>query len=186
MDKKIYILRHGETKFNNLQMMQGRSMDIELNEEGWKQAQRFYDWYKDTDFDVVITSDLIRSQQTVRDFIEKNNIPHAIDKRVTEISWGVNEGKKIDAKVQNDYNVMLEEWTKGNIDHSIEEGESGRELMGRIDSFIDYLKNLDAKKVLICTHGMATRMLIVRLLNLPLSIFSKLCQFYLVLHIENS
>ncbi len=167
LEKKIYIIRHGETEYNKRKMMQGRSINIGLNDKGKKQAASFYKSYQNTGFEVVITSDLIRSQETVLNFID-DNIPHIIDKRISEISWGKSEGKPINDEILNAYELMLKEWANGNLEYSIEGGESGKSLMNRIDSFIKYLKTLNYKTILICTHGRAMRMLVTRLQNLPI------------------
>jgi probable phosphoglycerate mutase len=39
--KKIYIIRHGETEFNKLSIVQGQGVDTSLNETGINQGLQF-------------------------------------------------------------------------------------------------------------------------------------------------
>ncbi len=143
--------------------MQGRSINIGLNETGKNQGDLFYEKYKDIPFGVVITSELMRSQETVHQFTKK--IPHIIDERITEISWGANEGKAMDESVKLRFKKMIHEWSNGNLDYSIPGGETGTSLSNRLQSFVEDLKKRKEKFILICTHGRALKMLITKLLN---------------------
>ena len=44
-NKKIYLIRHGETDINVNKLLQGSNVDVSLNETGQKQAERFYEQY---------------------------------------------------------------------------------------------------------------------------------------------
>ncbi len=69
MAKRIYIIRHGETDYNRLGIMQGSSIDTDLSEIGRLQAQAFYEQYQQLAFDAIITSSLRRTWQTVAPFL---------------------------------------------------------------------------------------------------------------------
>jgi probable phosphoglycerate mutase len=45
-NKLIYIIRHGETDFNKLGIVQGSGIDSDLNPRGVQQAANFYAFYK--------------------------------------------------------------------------------------------------------------------------------------------
>lgn len=168
MDKKIFIFRHGETAYNKMKIMQGRSINISLSKTGKNQTDSFFEFYKNIPFELIVTSELKRSIESANAFIELN-IPHIIDERITEISWGKNEGKPINDEVINRFNKMVEEWSNGNLEYSIPGGESGLSLKNRMDDFIRFLKHRSEKNILICTHGRALKMLITQLLNKPIN-----------------
>ena len=168
MDKKIYIFRHGETAYNKKQIMQGRSINISLNKDGIEQTTNFFEFYKNIPFELIVTSELKRSIESAKGFIDLN-IPHNIDERITEISWGENEGKPIDDKVIDRFNIMVEEWSKGNLEYSIPGGESGASLKNRMIDFIRFIKSRPEKTILVCTHGRALKMLITQFLNKPIN-----------------
>ena len=83
----IYFIRHGETDLNRQNIVQGSGMDTDLNPLGHAQAKAFFDAYSAVDFDLVVTSRLRRTHQTVQHFIEKN-IPWHQTEDINEISWG--------------------------------------------------------------------------------------------------
>lgn len=56
--KDIYLIRHGETAYNRLGMVQGSGIDSDLNALGQQQAQSFFEYYKDLNFDKIYTSKL--------------------------------------------------------------------------------------------------------------------------------
>jgi len=151
--------------------MQGRSIDLSLNNTGKNQAESFYKMYSHIPFEVVITSELKRSRETVRSFFD--NSPHIIDQRITEISWGANEGKPIDKAVTLRFKKMIEEWANGNLDYSIPGGETGTSLSKRLQSFIDDLKKRNEEYILVCTHGRALKMLVTKMLKQPVSAMEK-------------
>ena len=168
----MYIFRHGETEYNRMKMMQGRSIDVSLNDEGYGQVNKFFEFYKDVPFEVVFTSDLKRSIESVAKFKELD-IPHVIDPRITEVSWGINEGKAFDAEVMERFRIMIKEWKNGNYDYSIPGGESATSLKNRIQSFVEDIKQRKEKHILINTHGRALRMLVTRLLDEPIEAMEK-------------
>lgn len=172
MKKRMYIFRHGETEYNRLKMMQGRSIDVSLNEQGNSQVNKFFEYYKNVPFEVVFSSDLKRSIESVARFREMD-IPHVIDPRITEVSWGINEGKVLDSEVMERFRIMIKEWKNGNHDYCIPGGESATALKKRIESFVYDIKRRKEKNILINTHGRALRMLVTRLLDEPVEAMEK-------------
>ena len=59
----IYIVRHGETQWNADGRIQGRR-DIELNENGRRQAEAAAEALRGKSFQALITSPLSRAKQT--------------------------------------------------------------------------------------------------------------------------
>jgi len=65
---KLFLLRHGETEFNKLRIVQGSGVDAPLNETGQYQAQKFFEKYKNVPFEAVYCSSLQRTYQTIKNF----------------------------------------------------------------------------------------------------------------------
>lgn len=164
--KTIYIVRHGETEFNRKGIVQGSQVDAPLNHKGKNQAAMFYDTYKNFNPDVVYTSMLQRTQESVQQFINQSSKweKHA---GLNEISWGSDDGK-----ILNDdeaYLGVIKRWSLGDVALKAGNGESPQEVYNRQTSFItDKLKNGNDDKVLICMHGRAMRILFCQLLQKPL------------------
>lgn len=182
--KNLYIVRHGETEFNRLNIVQGSGVDMELNDTGKQQASRFFEAYYSHPFDVVYTSALKRSQQSVEGFI-RQGIKHVALTGLNEISWGDFEGKQQTPEQKAVYWDMIHRWNAGELNAKIPNGESPLELQQRQREALDIILANDAEKeVLICMHGRAMKSLLCLLLNKPLTemelfVHSNLCMYRL-------
>lgn len=161
----LYIIRHGETEFNRLQIVQGSGVDSDLNETGREQARAFFETYQDIDFQLVVTSELRRTHQTVHHFLEKN-IPWAKTADINEISWGAHEGLANTPERSALYAEMINNWKQGNLDASLPEGETAAQLRARVEKFVDWLHTRTEKNILVATHGRTLRCLITALKGL--------------------
>ena len=166
--KKIYIIRHGQTDFNLRGIVQGSGVNSSINEKGRQQAQAFFDAYQHIPFDMIYTSVLKRTTESVQAFIDKG-ISIVQMEGLNEISWGKKEGQPITLEEDAYYNWMLAQWQKGNTHERIEGGESPEDVTKRQDGAINYIMSkTQERNVLICMHGRAMRILLCRLLNYPL------------------
>ena len=167
MKKEVFIVRHGRTEFNRLGIWQGSGVDAPLDEEGWKQAKLFFDAYRDEEFDMIVHSSLIRSRQTVEAF-SNLEIQTVVAPEINEISWGVQEGKPHTDASHAEYRRVIGEWAIENYSYSFEGGESATDMDLRISKFVHWLKNVNAQKVLVCSHGRAIRALLCIMKKEPL------------------
>ena len=87
----IYVLRHGQTKFNVEGKFQGR-IDTKLSKKGLEQANYIKEKLKDIKFDTVISSPLSRARQTANIVANMNIL---VDDRIIERSFGNLEGKYV-------------------------------------------------------------------------------------------
>ena len=163
--QEFYFIRHGQTDYNRRHIVQGSGVDSDLNEMGILQARQFYEHYKHTGFELVISSQLKRSFQTVQPFLDNMGLPHQAHASINEISWGVHEGKSGNLQMKEAYNSMIREWQSGNYDARLENAESAQELLIRCTKFVDYIKTLNHSKVLICSHGRTLRCLMCIMKN---------------------
>lgn len=167
MKKIIYIIRHGETDLNRKGIVQGSGVDAPLNELGRQQAQAFFEAYKDTPFEVILTSNLIRTHQTVQPFIELG-LPWEQLEDIKEMNWGFHEGKESTPAMHAEYQQIKEAWGRGELDVRLPGGESAEELGVRINRFIEHLKHRPEKLILVCSHGRAMSAMMCLLHGLPL------------------
>ncbi len=167
MKKQLYIIRHGETDFNRMGIVQGSGVDTDLNDLGRAQASAFAEAYQDVDFQLIVTSKLKRTQQTVQFFLDKK-IPHIVTSDINEIHWGVHEGKKSTLESRANYNLVATEWRAGNYDIATTDGETAAELAARLTDFIAWIKTRLEQNILIATHGRTLRAFICLLKQEPL------------------
>ncbi len=171
--KRIFIVRHGETNYNQQGMVQGRGIDAPLNDLGLKQAKAFYTCFKNTSFDHVYVSELQRTFQSVEGFIN-DGLPHTKLSGLDEISWGSQEGVKFSESTMTAYQATVAEWKSGNLNQSVGGGESPLQVMERQKKAMNHiLSQGDEKQILICMHGRAIRILICWLLGHDLSLMDE-------------
>jgi len=167
--KKIYLIRHGQTDFNLRNIVQGSGVDSSLNATGRAQAQAFFDTYKDVPFKKVYTSALVRSQESIKSFLDLG-LPHEAFAGLNEISWGTKEGQPITPEEDEYYHYMLKQWQLGNTSMKIEKGESPEDVVNRMKPVMEYiLSKEDENPILICMHGRSIRILLCYLLKMDLS-----------------
>lgn len=164
LPKTVYLLRHGETSYNRAGIVQGCGVDSDLNELGIEQARAFHLTYRHLPFELVITSSLRRTRQTVHHFIDQG-IPWLAMPELNEISWGDMEGKAYDNAGKKHFHQVTDAWRKGHFDARIPNGESAAELAGRLRRFVDHLHQRPESLMLVCSHGRTMRGLLCLLLN---------------------
>lgn len=164
----VYFLRHGETELNRRNVVQGSGIDSDLNDLGRAQASAFYDLYQHLDFELVVTSQLKRTHQTVAHFLDRG-IPWHQTADLNEISWGRLEGSLPSPERDRAFREVIEAWRSGDVDAAFPEGESARQLDERIVNFLNWLQNRPEQRILVATHGRTIRVLMARLKGLSLS-----------------
>ena len=155
--KTIYIVRHGETDYNKQGIVQGSSIDSSINELGQKQANCFWEAYKDVPFNKIYTSKLKRTHQSIQKFIDKGTSWEQMS-ALNEISWGDYDGTKLTE--DNYYWQVVDKWNNGELDYRISGGESPKDVALRQKEFIDKILKEDDDLVLVAMHGRALRILI--------------------------
>lgn len=139
----IYVVRHGETTYNVDYRICGIS-DVELTELGRKQALEANLLLKDIPFDKVYVSPLKRAVDTAR-ILTDNQYDLVLDSRIQEINFGMFEGMHRDTKEFQE--------TKYHLGVHYKNGESFLEVVHRVYSFLDDLKNKSYDNVLVVCHG---------------------------------
>ncbi|MEY3678515.1 MAG: hypothetical protein RI924_656 [Bacteroidota bacterium] len=168
MKKTLYIIRHGETDLNKQGIIQGRGMNTDLNDVGIKQATAFFEQYHHIPFDLIYTSTLKRTHQTVAPFIQMN-IPWKQHEGLDELAWGVFEGKPSEITKPH-FETLTAAWSNGELDRKFELGESPLEVQARQAAFLEEVKQLkDAEQVLVCMHGRALRLLLCTISGISLT-----------------
>lgn len=163
--KKLFIIRHGETDFNRLGVVQGSGVDSPLNETGMLQAQRFYDFYKHVPFDKVYISALQRTKQSVKPFID-NGFAYEMLPELNEISWGIYEGLESSVEWKADYWDKIRAWSHGDYNVCVPGGETPLQLRERQTTALKHImSNPEEELVLICMHGRALKSFICLLLQ---------------------
>jgi broad specificity phosphatase PhoE len=167
--RELYIIRHGQTDHNAMGIVQGKGVDLSLNDKGRRQARAFYEAYKDIPFDIAYASTLKRAQETIADFV-KLGIPMEIYSELDEISWGELEGTHATLESDVTFQSLIRRWKEGDIHAKpAPSGESPFDLQQRQKVFLARLLATSHKKILIATHGRFIRAFLCTLTGRPLS-----------------
>jgi len=175
-DKHVYLIRHGQTEFNKLKIVQGSGVDSSLNEVGMLQAKKFHAVYRGVPFGKIFVSNLKRTFETAKPFIDMQ-ISYEKMEELNEISWGIYEGKPSSKEMHKVYQKLNKNWDNGNFDERLEGGESAQELMDRLQVAVDIFKFETAKDLLVVCHGRAMRCLVCMLQNDSIKNMSKVEHF---------
>jgi probable phosphoglycerate mutase len=151
---RIVAVRHGETDWNRRERMQGWA-PVPLNETGRKQARAAGAWLADEyDFDRVVSSDLLRTEQTTELLLEAiGDRPVSFDPALRERNLGVYQGLPYSDVEDRFPTFGLGETAYRATDAVPEGGESFREVADRVTGRFEDLAAADDGTVLVVTHG---------------------------------
>ena len=156
---KLYIIRHGETRWNVERRLQGAS-DTDLNEKGIALAKVTGEALKEVPFFCCFTSPLKRAKETARLVLGEKEIPVYPDERLQEISFGTWEGRDSALLPGN----MLDNFFHHTEQYQAPEGgEEISQICARTKAFWDDItsrEELQDKTILIASHGCAVRALL--------------------------
>ncbi len=144
---RITLVRHCEVQEDYIGCYNGH-IDIDLSQNGYKQAKILADNLKDEDYDAVFCSDLKRAKESLKYFTNLKNITYT--NKLREKSWGEDEGKSYD-EICKDKNINYE-----NFEQWIDAlgGESKEDFTARVESFFfRYLPESNKKNILVLTHS---------------------------------
>ncbi len=137
----IYVVRHGETEWNAMNKVLGRT-DMPLNDTGIQQAHEIACALKDLNIEVFLCSPLIRARQTADVISNETGIDYKVDERLIEQDFGSFEGVyRYDEAYQNAKREYFARYPGG---------ESFFDLAARVFPLI---KELEGKDALLVTHG---------------------------------
>lgn len=150
---KLYLMRHGQTDWNRIRKLQGRT-DIPLNANGRYVAELTAKGLWDIPFDVAFVSPLSRARETAEIILRDRHVPIIEDERIIEVDFGRYEGKSLNLDDENLQNFFV----KPECYRPVEGGETIEEILRRTGSFLEELyKNPKYRNntILIATHGAA-------------------------------
>ena len=169
---RIYFMRHGETVWNTERRYQGMT-DIELSAEGLRQADIAAERFKGIDIDKIFCSPLKRAAATAKPIADEKGLDVIYEDPFREICFGEWEGKtvpELTEKYGADYINFIREPHKYGFPG---EGSIDR-VMDRIKPAIDRMIAEEDGNVLIVSHGGIIRLMIMYIMGLDNSWFTKM------------
>lgn len=160
---KFYIVRHGETDWNAKKIVQGH-IDIPLNDTGEKQAHEVAKKFKNIQFDLVFSSDLIRAKRTAEIITLEKKLVIATTKKLRERRFGM-----LESKPSAEFFAFINKMSELSHDERLhsrpyDDFETDHEVTTRIITFLREAAVANpGKNVLITTHGGVLRMILLHL-----------------------
>lgn len=157
LKNRYFLLRHGKT------IHQAEEKDIIYNypddnpacvllEQGIKQAQLAGETLKGKNIDLIFSSDILRTRQTVKivaELISYDLEKIVYDKRLRDINWGIFGGKSKEKAWAYYNNDMMKKFELG-----VPQGESWNQCRERMVEVLKEIEdNFENKNVLIVSHG---------------------------------
>lgn len=166
---KIYLVRHGETDWNQAGLLQGQT-DIALSAQGLEQAREAAERLKEVPFEIAFCSPLIRAKRTAEIIIGERKITLTTDERLRELNFGPWEG--VDIRTIRD--AASQPFTNPGSYIPPVGAESFAQLYHRSGEFVDQvLLPLEGtyETVLVVAHGGVNRSILNPILNIPVDDF---------------
>jgi alpha-ribazole phosphatase len=163
----IYLLRHGAINSPG----EGRRyigwQDHTLSDIGRRQAHAWSDYFSGMSLDGIYCSDLNRCLETARIIAARCSlVPHALPE-LKEISLGDWEGRRFDAVRAADPKAFQRRGEQI-ANHRPPGGESFNDLQHRVWPVFNQLASGAHRAILMVTHAGVIRVLLCRLLGMPL------------------
>ncbi|HXA47189.1 MAG TPA: histidine phosphatase family protein [Burkholderiaceae bacterium] len=154
---EILLIRHGETDWNAERRLQGH-LDIELNNEGARQATLLAAALQGEHIDAIYASDLRRARQTAQAFATNRNMTVQIEQDLRERCYGAFEGLRyveIAERFPQAYESMLARELDVRYPPGVNVAETLREFSARAVGALMHLlkKHPEHKKIAVVTHG---------------------------------
>ena len=151
VEKNIFLCRHGESEYNAKRIIQGH-IDTDLTPKGVVQARLAAEELKSFPIERIFTSDLRRAYRTAQIIADVLGLEVEVDKRLREMHFGEWEGLTYDHIYKN-HIEDFHNWLKNPVACPLPSQEDIEEFKERISSFIEFLKNIKEKNILIVGHG---------------------------------
>jgi broad specificity phosphatase PhoE len=171
---KLFLVRHGETPWNQERRIQGGSSDIGLNEVGKKQAERLGLALKNIEISAIYSSPLKRALDTAQAIAGYHSLKVRVEPDLREMEVGELEGVSI-ADLGTSFGQFLLRWRQGLGTEKLPGGESVEELADRVWAIVQSIKKgHDHENVVVVSHFFTCVATICKALGWPLTTIERL------------
>ncbi|MCT4618730.1 MAG: histidine phosphatase family protein [Marinisporobacter sp.] len=172
---KLYLVRHGQTKWNIESRAQG-SKNVELTDEGRNQAILLAERMKNYKIDAIYSSDLDRAYETAKILGKTLNVEVKKIDRLREMSFGEWEGLT-NEEIQKNYQEHYTVWRNDPHEANIPGGEKLLDVQKRgLDVIYRIVKENENKNIIVVSHGVTIKSIILGVMDIDLSYFYKIRQ----------
>lgn len=148
---QLYVMRHGQTNYNLRGLCNSDpSRDVHLTETGIQQAQQAAKELQDVELELILVSELPRTQQTAEIVNQHHNIEIRSQPEMNDIRSGFEDRPVME------YQAAI---ARDRLNSKCNDGESLLEHKQRIVQFLDKLPTKDYSSVLLVAHEETLRVI---------------------------
>ena len=184
MTIRLVLVRHGLSSFNEKGLIQGRTDDSLLTEEGYEQANKAGRALSKINFDKIYSSPLIRAAETAKTIKKSFNKEPKItfDNKLLEVDLSEWSGLKIE-EIKNKFPEIYPIWKNDpeNLTLKRSDGKTYKPIQELFDQATNFLGDIfkiysdkDDVNILVVGHNAILRCLILSLLKKPKQGFRKI------------
>ena len=184
MTIRLVLVRHGLSSFNAKGLIQGRTDDSLLTDEGYEQALKAGKALSKINFDKIYSSPLVRAAETAKTIKKSLNKEKDIifDKNLLEVDLNEWSGLKID-EIKNNFPEIYPIWKNDPENLILKRSENKtykpiQELFDQAHNFIEDILKIyldeDDVNILVVGHNAILRCLILLLIGKPKQGFRKI------------
>ena len=161
----IYLIRHGETKWNKEKIFRGRA-DIPLNTRGKEQARAVGRALSEIGLKAVYTSRLIRARETAEEIARPQGLTPLIEEGLIDIDYGDWEGVSHE-EVKEKFERLYDEWKSAPHHVVFPGGEGLGDVRKRAsDTIITLAKRHKDETIALVSHRVPNKILLLSVLGL--------------------
>ncbi len=157
----LYLIRHGQTEYNRMGLLQGRGIDAPLDQIGQEQSFAVARYLKSEKIDHVYSSSLTRARNTAEIIANELGLPLSGSfADLDEMHFGVAEGQEFSA-VNDELQELYDKWQSGVVSVGFDRGESPIEVLERAQNcIISTLREHEGESVVFVIHGRLIRIVL--------------------------
>jgi broad specificity phosphatase PhoE len=166
-----YLIRHGATDSNlaDPPLLQGRSVDGTLSDEGLRQAQRAAAKLADCGITGVFSSPLRRARETAERIASHHDLPVQIVPEITEVDVGAWEGRSW-VEIEQNETEGYRRFVENPDEHGYREGENLGQVRDRVVPALDQILSAHlGQRIAIVAHNVVNRVYLATNVRLPLA-----------------
>jgi probable phosphoglycerate mutase len=163
----LFLLRHGEVQIADTGRHYIGQQDLPLSPRGREQATAWGDYFAAAGLQSIVCSDLSRCAETARIIGARCRLVPQARPELREVDLGGWDGQSFAAIQSRDPEAFRQRGARI-ADHCPPGGESFRDLDGRVWPFFEALLHRPQGRILVVTHAGVIRVLLCRLLGIPL------------------
>lgn len=165
----IYLIRHGQTEYNRMGLLQGRGIDAPLDDVGLEQSHAVARYLKREGVDLIVSSSLERARNTASIIARECSLRVAgCFEDLDEMHFGTAEGRDFN-EVSDELQSLYNRWQNGDLNLAFEMGESPRQVLDRANQrLMQVIRENQGNRIVFVIHGRLIRIVLADWLGIGL------------------